>query len=135
MIDHARCADKGVGRGHVGEGKYCARVRGKLFWRAIYCSKPRPDPKFRSGSLHHRVLGSLDLRIKWGYNLATLIEIWPLNQPHMCEMGSLGFSATSRLKFKSTTRSPFPRMPSTESTNKEKWFFHSYKCLPCLSLF
>ena len=54
------------------------------------------------------------------YNLAAVIEIWSLTQPHTCEMGSSGFVTMSRLKFVSITRASFPIIPSTERTNGEK---------------
>ena len=47
------------------------------------------------------------------------IAIQTLTQPHTCEMGSLSFVATSKLKFVSTNGYSFPSMLSTERTNGE----------------
>ena len=81
------------GRGHAGDKKSYAGVCAKLFWRAIYCAKPRPDPGSQSGSWSHRGLGRRSPRIMWQYNLLTAIAIRLLIQPCTCGMGSSRFSA------------------------------------------
>ena len=136
MIARARCANEGGGgRGQAGGEINCAGVRVKLFWRAIYCAKPRPDPGSQSGSRSCRGLGRRDPQIMREYDLVTAIAIWLLTQPHTCERGSSSCVAMSRLKFMSTTRASFLIMPSTERTNEEKCFHCSWQCLPCLSYF
>ena len=40
----------GGGRGHADGKNKSASVHTKLFCRAIYCAKPRPDPEYHSGS-------------------------------------------------------------------------------------
>ena len=107
----------------------------KLFWSVIYCANPRPEPDTHSGSLSCRGLGIWYPRIIWEYNLAIVIAIWPLTHSCTCEMVSSIFSSINQLKFASTTRAPFPRMSSTERTNRGKRFHCLWKCLPCLSLF
>ena len=56
-----------------------------------------------------------------GFNLEMLITIHPLTHPRMCERRSLSFSDMIRLKFVSTTRASFLRMPSTERENGENF--------------
>ena len=114
---------------------FCAGVRAKLFWIALYCTKPRPDPGSQSSSRSRRGLGRRAPRIMWEYDLTTVIAIRPLTQPHTCEMGSSGFAAMSRLKFVRTTRASFRSMPSTERTNREKCLCCSWQCLLCSYLF
>ena len=111
------------------------RVCAKIFWRVIYCANPRPEPDSQSGFMSHRALCIRAPRIIWEYDLATAIATRTLTNPHTCEMVSSIFSAMSRLKFASTTRAPFPSIPSTEITNGEKCFPCSWKFLPCLSFF
>ena len=52
-----------------------ARVGTKLFWRAIYCANPKPEPDPQSGSLFRKRLGRRAPRIIWEYDLATAIAI------------------------------------------------------------
>ena len=106
------------GRGYAGGKDICAGVRAELSWREIYCAKPRPDPGFHSGSWSYRGLGRISPLIIWEYNLTTTIAIWFLTQPCTCEKGSSRFFAVSGIKFVSTKRAFFPRMPSTENTNR-----------------
>ena len=114
-------------------GEMCANVRVKFFWREIYCSELRPDPESQSGSYFRRRLERKSPWIMSKYDLATAISIRRLNHLCKCEMGSLSFSAMSRLKFDSTTSASFPSISYTERTDKEihcLWQF-----LPYLSLF
>ena len=46
MIAGTRCVDEGGGRG--GGDFFCANVRVKLVWRAIYGAKRRTNPKSRA---------------------------------------------------------------------------------------
>ena len=112
-----------------------ASVCTELFWCKIYCAKPRPDPESQSISQSRRGLGSHSPRIMREYILESAIVIWPLTQPHTCEMGSSIFSGMCRLKFESTTRSSFPIMPSNERGKGEKCFRYLLQCLPRLSIF
>ena len=61
--------------------------------------------------------------------------IWPLIQPHTCEMVSSVFVAIIWLKFVSTSRASFLNTPFTDSTNGEKIFRWLWQWLPWLSLF
>ena len=136
MIARARCADECREGGviQVVKKKFVG-VRAKLFWRAIYCAKPRPDPGSQSGSRSRRGLGRRAPRIMRECDLTTTILNWPLTQPRTCERGSSSFVAMSRLKSVSTTRASLPSMPSTWRTNREIYFRCSCQCLPCLSFF
>ena len=126
----ARCTDKGLWWGHVEGKQFCATVHAKLFWRAIYCAKLRPDPKYQSSYQYRRLPGRQVPQIMREYNLVTTIVIQPLAYPRTCEMGYLIFSAMSQLKFVSSTRASFPSMPSTERTNGEKQLYCLCQCLP-----
>ena len=119
MIVCVRCARKGPVWGHFGGENICAGVCAKLFWRPIYCANPKPNHDSQSRSRYHSVMGRRDLQIIWGYDLATVIVIRSLTQPHTCEMGSSGFSVMSQIKVASTTRASFPSILSTEKTNGE----------------
>ena len=124
--------------GNVGSGrkwKSFFLVCAKMFWRAIYCANPRPEPYYQSGSLSHRVLVRQDPLIIHEYYLATAIVIQPLTQPRTCKIGSSIFSATRKPEFASTTRVSFPIMPSTERKNGETCFRCSWQWLTLLSLF
>ena len=125
----------GGGGGHSGGKKKFADSRVKLFWRAIYCANPRPNPGSQSGSRSCRGLKSRAPRIMLEYGLAIAIAIRPLIQPRTCEMGSSIFAAMSQLKFASTTRASLLSMLSTERTNRENCFRCSWQGLPCLSFF
>ena len=57
------------------------------------------------------------------YDLATIIAIQPFIQPRTRKVGLSVFTAVIRLKFLSTTRASLPSIPSTEITNREKYFF------------
>ena len=92
-------------------------VYAKWFWCTIYCTNHRTKPDSQSGSLSHRGMVKWAPRIIYEYNLATTVDIWPLIQPRMCDMGSSIFASMSRLKFTSTTMASFTRMASTERTN------------------
>ena len=105
------------GRGHVGGEMFCASFCAKLFWCAIYCAKPRTDPKYQSSSCCCKGLGSQALLIMREYDLTTVITIWLLTHPRTLKMGSLSFSAMSWLKFESMPRASFPIMQSTDSKN------------------
>ena len=135
MKVHARCADEGGRARSCSWQFFCAGVHAKLFWREIYCAKPRPDTRSQSGFRYHRGLGRKSPRIMWEYNLETAFAIRPLTQPRSCEMGSSSFVAMSPLKLMSTARESFPNMPSTEMKNREIFFRCLWQCLPCLSLF
>ena len=94
-------------------------MREKLFWRVMYCTNPRPKTNYQSKSLSHRVLGRWVSRIIREYNIATVIVIRTLNQPHMCKMVSSIFAATSQIQLASMTRYSFTSMPPMERTNRE----------------
>ena len=114
---------------------FCAGVRTELFWLMIYCANPRPNPGSQSGSRSRRVLGWRAPRNMGQNNLMTAIAVRLLTYPCMCKMGSLIFSAMSRLKIVSTVRASFPSMPYTKRENGEIVFHCSWQCLPCLSFF
>ena len=114
--------------------KQIARVCAKLYWHNIYCNNYTPETDSQSGSVSRRVLDRHNPLIIWRSNLVTTIATRLSTQPHTCKMGSSIFPM-SWLKFASTTRASFPSVPSTEITNGEFFFHHSWKCLPCLSLF
>ena len=134
MKEHARCADEGGGGEHRRRRLLsdCAR---EIIMAHYFFAKPRPDTKSQYRPRFRRGLGSKYLRIMWEYGLVTAIVFRPLTHPHTCEMGSLGFSAMSPLKFKRMYRASFPSIPSTERTNGGKCLCCSWKLLPCLSLF
>ena len=115
--------------------KSFVRVCAKLFWRKIYCANPIPETDSQSVSIYHIGLGRQDPRIICEYDLATAIAIRPLTHTHRWEMGSSIFDAMSWLKFASTTRESFTRIPPTEINKGEKCFRWSWKLLPFLSLF
>ena len=101
------------GQSNAGGEKSYAGVRTKLFWREIYCAKPRTNPESHSGSWYHRGLGRRSHRIMQEYNLTTTIMIRQLIHPHTCKMGSSILSTMSRLKPASTIRA------STEIKNRK----------------
>ena len=57
----------------------------KIFWRAIYCTKPRPNPRSQSGSWYHKGLGRKAPRFMQEYDVSTAILIRPLTQLRTCE--------------------------------------------------
>ena len=103
-----QCTDEGGGRGRVGGKNSYVIVRKILLWRAVYCVKPRPDPKLQSVSWSFRGLGRRALRIIQEYDLVNTIDIQPLTQPCMGEMGYSSFSSMSWLKVTGKTRASSP---------------------------
>ena len=119
MIARAMRGRGGGGQVHAGGDFFCAGVHAKLFWIAIYCAKPRPNPGSQSG---YRSCMGMGRQVPWimrEYYLVTAIAIGLLTQLRTRERGSSSFFAMSRLKFVSTARASFLRMPSTE---KEKGY-------------
>ena len=110
---------RGGGRGYVGGKKYYVGVRTKLFWRPIYCAKPRTNPGSQSGSRPRRVLVRQAPWIMQEYELTTVIVIHLLTHPQTCDRGSSSFSAMSQIKFVRTTRASFPIMSYTERENRD----------------
>ena len=131
----AMCGRGEGGRGQVGDRNFFASVRAKLFWCAIYCANPKPDPKSQSGSQSCRGMERRAPQIMQEFDLTNAITIHLLTNPRTCEMGPSSFPAMSWLKFKKMTRASFPSMPFNKSKNKEKCLRCSWQCLPCLSLF
>ena len=56
---------RGLGQRRAGGKKYYAGVGAKLFWLAINCTKPRPDPRSQSSSWSLMGLGRRYLWILW----------------------------------------------------------------------
>ena len=110
--------------------KSFVRVYAKLFLLAIYCTNTRPKPKYQYSYLSCREFIRRALQIIREYDLATMIAIQPLTQPHTFEMGSSIFATMNWLKFVSTTRASFPSMSSTEITNSENFLRCFWKWLP-----
>ena len=126
--------DQGGG-GQEGGKIFCAGVRTNLLWRKIYCAKTRPNPRSQYGSKSCRGMARKFPRIMQEYDLATAITICPLNQPRTWDMGLSRFYAVSRIKLMSTMCSFFPKIPSTERTDREKYCHCSWQCFSCLSFF
>ena len=105
------------GWGHIGGETFYTTVSARLFWRTIYCTKPRPNTKFQSGPWYHRKLGGRAACMIQEQNLATVIEIQLFTQPNKFWMSYMGLSTTSWLEFESTARSTFLSIPYTEREN------------------
>ena len=96
----------------------------ELLWLAIYWAESRPNSGSQSSSWFCRGLSIWAPCIIRYYNLATVVAIRMLTQQRMFEMGSSRFPAISRLKFVTTMRASFSRIPFTESKNVEKYIAH-----------
>ena len=135
---HTRCT---IGKWREGNARSGRRQNSfswvcvKLFWRVIYCANLRTEPDYQSLSLSCKILGRWSPQIMCEYDRVTAIEVRPLIQPHMCEMGYSIFAVMVRLRLSSKTRASFPRMTSTERINWGKYFHFLCQCLLCLSLF
>ena len=136
MIPCAQCAYKGgVGWGHA-DGDCFTRV----------CMQNYSGSKFIAPS-QVPILGTSTAPCttgKWGDKLhgscgsttsqPQLISGYWLNHI-LVKRGSSSFVAMSKLKFMSTTRSSFTRIPSTERIKGEQFFHYLGQCLLCLYLF
>ena len=131
VVLRARSA-KPVG-GVDSNGWGCAGVWESILAQEIYFFKTYPKPYAQSGSWVFKGLGTWAPRSIWEYDLVTVFTIRPLIQPLTWEMGSSIFMAMSQLKVGSTTWASLSIIPSTESTNREK-FLLVMEVLPMLVL-